>query len=95
MPSAEQKESQMLPGNPAPLPATADGLEGDTDTVNRRPAEAGGKANPTGMLPPARVDHVNGIWRVTKHGRFYGDFLKEQHALSAGKKADGDATPHS
>jgi hypothetical protein len=47
------------------------------------------------MPPRIQVDHVNGIWRVTKHGRFYGDFLKEQHASSAGEEAAGAAAPPS
>lgn len=41
------------------------------------------------MPPWIQVDHVNGVWRVTKHGRFYGDFLNEQHASSAGEEAAG------
>lgn len=95
MPSAEQKESQMPLGNPGPPSAAAKEAEGDTDTTERPRAAAGGKGTPFTMPPRIQVDHVNGIWRVTKHGRFYGDFLKEQHASSAGEEAAGVAAPPS
>ena len=93
MPSAEQKESQKPLRNPAPPPAAAKEAKGDTDTMKRQPAAASGKGFTT--PPRIQVDHVNGIWRVTKHGRFYGDFLKEQHATSAGEGAAGRAAPPS
>jgi hypothetical protein len=95
MPSAEQKESQMPLETPVPPPAAAKAGKGDTDKMKRPPAAAGGNGGSFTMPPQIQVDHVNGIWRVTKHGRFYGDFLKEQHASSAGEEAAGVAAPPS
>lgn len=74
-------------GTPVPPPAAAKEAKGETDTMKRPPAEAGGNGMPCTMPPRIQVDHVNGIWRVTKHGRFYGDFLREQDASSAGEAA--------
>ena len=95
MPSAEQKESQMPLGTLVLPPAAAKEAKGDTDTMKRPPAAASGNGRSFTIAPRIQVDHVNGIWRVTKHGRFYGDFLKEQHASSAGEEAAGVAAPPS
>jgi hypothetical protein len=77
------------------MPLKVPALPPNTDTMKRPPAEFGGKGGPLTMSPTIQVDHVNGIWRVTKHGRFYGDFLKEQHASSAGRDAAVIADPPS
>ena len=73
--------------NPVSPPTAAKKAQSDTDTMTRPLAAAGGKRIPFTMPPRIQVDHVNGIWRVTNHGRFYGDFLNEQHASSAGEEA--------
>jgi hypothetical protein len=40
-----------------------------------------------GMRAPIQVRQAGGIWRVTKDGRFYGDFHAKQDALEAGEVA--------
>lgn len=30
-----------------------------------------------------RINHMSGVWRVTKDGRFHGDYFKEEYALRA------------
>jgi hypothetical protein len=38
---------------------------------------------PLTALPRFQISQAGGVWRVTKDGGFYGDFSKEQHALTA------------
>ena len=77
-----------LPGVPASErssdPARS-GQSGDVvplgDTVDGRGLTA---------LPRIRMRHAGGVWRVTRDGRFHGDFSKEEYALAAVEAAGGD-----
>lgn len=59
-----------------------------------RPRRAKGRALSSGpaveppvALPPIQVHQAGGVWHVTKDGRFYGDFFKEEDALRAAAAA--------
>lgn len=40
-----------------------------------------------------QMGRARGIWRVTKDGRFHGDFFKKQDALAAALTARGTTAP--
>lgn len=48
-----------------------------------------GEAPPLMALPRIKVRQTGGVWHVTKDGRFYGDFIKEEKAMQAVKAAGG------
>ncbi len=48
-----------------------------------------GEASPLMALPRIRVRQTGGVWHVTKDGRFYGDFIKEEKAMQAVEAAGG------
>ena len=79
---------------------------GDRVTVNppeiAKLRRTGGRAlssrpdvEPPAALAPIQVHQAGGVWHVTRDGRFYGDFFKEEDALRAAATAGavGGATP--
>lgn len=48
-----------------------------------------GQAQSLFALPCIQVRQVGGVWHVTRDGRFYGDFVKEEEALQAVEAAGG------
>lgn len=70
-------------------PEIARGRTLDDSALSFRP----GETPPLLALPCIQVRQAGGVWHVTKDGRFYGDFLKEEDALQAVEAAGGaDAT---
>ena len=70
------------------------------DTVRSRKSPGVAPSGDTGkepnfIAPPRiRMRHAGGVWRVTKDGRFHGDFSKKEDALAA-VEAAGSGTAQS